>query len=163
MIYYMYNYILEEILIFGGNSYMKKRLFALMLAVILVISLLFSFAGCESNGGYTEKYAYSHCYADYSITEEYVTFDETLEFIYSDTYLKLYDDGTWIIDTPVFLSSSMNIDEGTYEFDGDEYVFHGFEYGMKSVGYKSGDEFIIKFLVPNGYGYITAMSITYEK
>ena len=118
---------------------MKKKLFALLLATILIVSLLLSLTACGGNRGYSEKYRYSGCYVNRTISSEYSTFDETLEFIYSDTFLKLYDNGKWVIDTSGLFST--NIDQGTYELNGNEYIFHGFEYGMKTIGYKSGNTF----------------------
>ena len=130
---------------------MKKRLLSLVIAVILVVSSLFSLVACNGGKrGYSEKYEYATCYVNYSVFSDYDTFDETMEFVYSDTYLKLYDDGTWIIDTSGLFSTT--IDEGTYELSGDTYTFKGFEYGMKTSGYKSGNDFVIEFRMPNGYG-----------
>ena len=139
---------------------MKKRILALFVTAVLVVSSLFSLTACNGKKGNAEKYTYVTCSVNRSVFAGYDTFDETMEFVYSDTKLKLYDDGTWSIDTTGLFSSE--IDEGTYTVNGNKYTFSGFEYGMKTEGYKSGNQFIIEFKAPNGYGYTTAMSLTYE-
>ena len=137
---------------------MKKRIIAISLMVLM---MLFALSACGS--ATTQKYKYSHSYvANYGYDGEY-NLDETFEFIYSDTYLKINDDGTWSIDTPLFLFINMDIDKGTYEVDSSgRYRFYGFEYGMTAYGERSGDQFTIRFITP-GSKNETMMAIYYTR
>ena len=140
---------------------MKKKLLTLLLISALMVTVLACFTGCGI-GGKTEKYAYKSAYANYLVDFETSDPQGTLEFIYEDTYLKLYDDGTWVIDMPIFLFINSNIDEGTYMVEDGTYYFDGFEYGMDAYGEKSEDGFEIYFLVREGKTYTKAMAIYFE-
>lgn len=134
---------------------MKKRIIAVSLIVTFIVILL---CGCGHGG--KETYKYSHATAT-SYGSDY-EFKETVEFVYSDTNLKLYEDGTWCIDTPVFLFFNMKIDKGTYEIDSTgRYVFDGFEYGLSSYGTHEGNTFKIYFVGPASTNYATIMTLYY--
>ena len=140
---------------------MKKRVLSLILAALLLLTAPLLLFGC---GGASPlaTYAYMGVYVDPAIESEYESYAELIEFIYEDTYLKLYEDGTWVIDTPLFLSFTSEIDKGTYTVEDGVYEFDGFEYDMDTYGRLDTDGcFEIYFMVPNGVDYTKAMSIYY--
>ena len=140
---------------------MKKRIFALFASIVLVFAVSIVSTGCTRKDNYIEKYAFSSYYVNHSAITNYSSLEPTIEFLYSDTFFKLYEDGTWKIDEPVLLGFSSTIDAGTYTADGNTYNIVGFEYGMTSVGYKTDTTFTINFKYHNGISYVTAMTLTY--
>lgn len=124
---------------------MKKKIVAIVMAFILSATAL-TFVGCGSSDGWD----YSHIttnreYADVSEMNELANL---LDFVYEDTTLKIKDDGTWKIDTPLFLFFRSNVDKGTYTVKNGIYVFEGFEYDLKTIGEKTSNGFNIYFLSP---------------
>ena len=140
---------------------MKKRIFSLVLAVILALSTMLSLASCIGES-YDEKLAFDGAYVNPAMQSEFATSAELIEFIYEDTYLKLNDDGTWVIDTPTFWVFNSEIDKGTYTFEDGLYNFYGFEYGMDAYGKLENGRFEIYFEIPDGMGYTKVMSIYYK-
>lgn len=145
---------------------MKKRLLVSFSAVVLVIAMTLAFCSCEiNNNDYTQKYTYSSCDINEAVSDEYATLQETVEFVYSDCTLKFFDDGTWVIDTPILFVYNLNIDEGTYTVDEltGIYNMEGFEYGTKTHGLETANEFVIYFTVPDGIGYATIFTLHFAK
>ena len=140
---------------------MKKRILTVTLAAILVVAIMVVTTGCGNTSG-TKRYEYNGVSINSQITSSYATFDEMIAFVYEDTFLKINDDGTWVIDVPLFLFFNSNIDEGTYTVEDGVYTFEGFEYGMQAYGVETSDGFEIYFMIPNGIGYSKAMSIYYR-
>ena len=124
---------------------MKKTL----LSLLIITALLLSLCACSQNGEPSEKYAYSHSEISSAVPSEYDYLYDNVHFIYEDTELKLFDDGTWCIDTSFILSFRLNVDEGSYVYneDADRYTFSGFEYDTDVYGYKSSDEFVLVFSI----------------
>lgn len=140
---------------------MKKRLLTLTLAVLLVVPMLLLTVGCSSKEE-VEKLEYDSVDINPYISSEFSTSADLFNFVYEDTYLKLYEDGTWVIDTPIFLFFNSDIDKGTYTVEDGVYTFYGFEYDMDTYGKFENGMFEIYFMMPDGTGYTKAFSIYYK-
>jgi hypothetical protein len=121
-----------------------------MVAVLLALTLSMSGCGLPSmikTKGADYSFKYSSCYAASAFSE----MKGTLNFVYSDTTLHIYDDGTWTInmdDPSIFIDSI--IDEGTYTVEDELYTFVGFEYGFDTTGKMEEEGFRIYFIDPTG-------------
>ena len=146
---------------------MKKRLFISVSAIIIVIAMLLALSGCElNNSEYSQKYSYSRCEINQELAGEYSALIDTVELVYSDCSLKLFDDGTWVIDYPILGMFNINIDEGTYVQSNDSYFFTGFDYGdLSTYGYETADGFVIYFAVHDSATYLntTLMTLYFTK
>lgn len=129
---------------------MKKKILSMLLAFVLLLSLL-SLSGC----GAEKKYDYE----DVSTHVLYASLKDEFKFIYEDTRLNIYDDGTWSIDESIFLFFRSKIDKGTYTVEDGLYTFEGFEYGMKATGKETDDGgFEIYFSEPvEGVGTVVTL------
>ena len=117
---------------------MKKRI----ISFILVILVVFSLASCSAGG---DTYDFEKATVTSVLSGTSVDMESTFEFVYDDTKLRISDDGDWAIEQNFLLFITINIDEGTYEMNGDTYVFDGFEYGMNAYGVKTDEGFEIDF------------------
>lgn len=97
---------------------------------MLLMSLLL-LSGC----GRKMKYEYEGCSANIA----YRSLNDKFDFVYEDTRLNIYDNGTWSIDEKLFLFIRLKTDKGTYTVKDGVYTFEGFEYGMKATGKKTED------------------------
>ena len=124
---------------------MKKKIVAVVMALILSATTLM-LVGCDSSDGWDySKITTSGEYDNISEMNELVNL---LDFVYEDTTLKIKDDGTWKIDTSLFLFFRSTIDKGTYTVENGVYVFEGFEYGFETTGEETSNGFNIYFLSP---------------
>ena len=123
---------------------MKKTL-SLILVLVISLSLVLSLSACAEDTP-SESYEFSHATITNNVPNEYRYLYDSVHELYSDTTLKFYEDGSFKIDTPLFLSFNMTIDEGTYSVNSDgKYFFRGFEYETSTYGYKTDAGFEIHF------------------
>lgn len=135
---------------------MTLKLSALFLALVLLLSLICS---CGS-ASCVVKEEYSSTATHNLASSEFAYLDDTLDFVYEDTTLKIYDDGTWCIDMPIILFITSKIDQGTYTVDENGlYEFEGFEYGMDAYGKETDSGFEIYFRAPTVTGYETLFTL----
>ena len=131
---------------------MKKRLIYILM-ILLTTALTLSIVGCSFNSIRKNKSAeYSFEYENCILSSAYSELWGELDFIYEDTSLYLFKDGTWKIEMDDFTAFvDGTIDEGTYTVNSEGlYTFSGFEYGFKTTGRRFGDEFEIYFKEPGG-------------
>ena len=129
---------------------MKKRLLSTVMAVLLLASIL-TVAGCGLPSmlkmmGAEHSFGYSNCYT----SPTFSNMRSNLIFVYSDTTLHLYGDGTWTIDMDdpsIFVDGV--IDQGTYTVEDGVYTFDGFEYGFAATGEMDESGIIIYFNEPD--------------
>ena len=113
---------------------MKKRILSSVMLVLLLVSLV-SMAGCGLPSmlqalGAEESFEFSVCYS----TSGASSMRTTLDYVYADTTLHLYDDGTWTINRGGLFKGGV-FEQGTYTvLKGGIYVFEGLEYGMDVSG-----------------------------
>jgi len=115
---------------------MKKQILSILLIVSMFISA-FSFMGCGSSA----KYAYEECSTHYP----YNSLVDELDYVYEDTRLNIYENGTWSIDMSFILFIRSKIDKGTYTVENGVYTFEGFEYGWAATGKETDEGFEIAF------------------
>jgi len=131
---------------------MKKKLLSILL-IIALFTLTFSMASCGLPSfikmkGAEHSFAFSGTY----VSSAYDEMRSSLKFLYEDTTLHLYDDGTWTIDMddPSILIDN-TLDKGSFTVDENGvYSFEGFEYGLEATGEMKDDGFNIYFKDPTG-------------
>lgn len=128
---------------------MKKRILSIVMVALLLTSLLLvSSCGLPSmlkRMGAEHSFGYSGCFTYPSFSE----MRSNLIFVYSDTTLHLYGDGTWTIemnDPSIFVDGVL--DQGSYTVEDGVYTFDGFEYGFDAKGEMGEEEFSIYFNEP---------------
>ena len=136
---------------------MKKRI----IAVLLLVCSLFVLCSCALNAGAEQTYSFSNASVHLQV-DGYEYMDDTMEFVYEETFLKIFSDGTWVIDMEMFLFLNSNIDQGTYTLENGRYTFEGFEYGMDAVGQKTASGFEIDFYIPLPSGYEKYITLYFE-
>ena len=103
---------------------MKKRI----LAVFLLAVTLFALCSCAVNRGAIQEY-----YFDRAVIHPDFPMHNTLETlstdVYEETFLKLFDDGRWVIDMPLGSFFDGNIEKGTYT-DLDSYAINNKYYNL---------------------------------
>ncbi len=127
---------------------MKKRLLHTMIATVLLATIL-CMTGCglfssSKKNKADDAFAYSSC----DVGTIYSSLKETMDFVYYDTSLYLFSDGTWVIDMNDATFIGDPIDKGTYIVEDGLYTFIGFEFGFETTGKKNGDKFEIYFKDP---------------
>lgn len=127
---------------------MKRKLLSLTLALVLLVSVL-SMSSCGLPAtlkmmGAEHSFGFSRTYASPTFSE----LKSSMDFVYEDTTLHLYGDGTWTIDMNDTFFIDPVIDKGTYTVADGIYTFEGFEYGFDSTGKMDGDTFEIYFADP---------------
>ena len=135
---------------------MKKRVISLIVAVLVI----FSAVGCMDNADST--YTFSKANVTEAFVEEDSIIAATFESRYEGTKLKIFDDGSWIIDGTVGFVSNAKIDMGTYTVDGDIYIFEGFEFEMDVYGTAVDGGFKIEFYIPKQASDDLAAELYYE-
>lgn len=121
---------------------LKKMLFlGIALAVAAGLLLLFWFTG--ANLGYEEEYSFARIEAHTDLSATLGADPWTIQYVYEDTSLKLFADGEWIIDTPLFFSLYTSIDKGQFTVTDDVYTLEGFDYGVAAYGEKTASGFAI--------------------
>ena len=135
---------------------MKKILATVLVLVILVASL----SSCSLFDKYSARYEYvsAESYGEYSQMRG------TLDFIYVETFLKIYGDGSWNIDVDSFIPIGSPLDKGTYTKSGDTYKFTGFEYGLETYGEETEDGgFVIYMKAPYHSSVTNAIVLNFKK
>lgn len=129
----------------------RKFLSALMVAVLLTLVLCLTSCGIPSMmkmRGAEYSFEYSSCF----VSPTFNQLKGTLSYLYEDTTLRLYDDGTWTIDMDdpsIFVDNTL--DKGTFTLDENgTYSFEGFEYDLETTGEMNENGFSIYFKDPTG-------------